>query len=489
MSDYKPTAEETENYTPSAEGLPVDDGNVTEDYGQGEAAPVEPERATELQTAQDLVKAYGDQFRFDVDSKRFLIWTGRAWELDHKGQVARWTKIIARRQGVRFQMLESKVVDRHVKAMETAHGIRDVQVLASTEPGIPIRREELDADPWMFNTRTAVIDLRTGQGRKQCKGDLLSIVAPVDYDPRAEAKQFHAFMYRIFDGNADLMLYVQKLLGMCLTGDVREQLFHVFHGNGSNGKSTLLDKILAIMGDYAGEAPESLLTIHRHGEHPTELAGLLGKRLIVASETEDESKLRTQLVKKLTGDARITARFMRQDYFTFKRTFKLVLMTNHAPKIEEDSEATRRRIRLVPFEVVIPKEERDLNLPAKLAAEDSGILNWMIEGCLLWQREGLKAPAEVDAASATYFAENDRGFADFIAQCTMIYDGARATRADLYSTYEQHCQRIGERNPMSANTLYERVRRLPKVKDISFRQDDKVQRGFAWITIALGGVQ
>ena len=485
MSDYNPTAAEIASYVVPDDGAidaptsTIADNNPTSSV----------EYATELETARHLVRAHGDCIRFDVDLQRWLVWTGRGLEVDHLKSVAEMAKQTARSQWSRYRFLDSRAVERHASRMETAKGIAAVLQLASSEPGIPIRHDVLDADPWLFNCQNAVIDMRTGRGRRQQMADMLSIVAPVDYDAAATAPTWARFLERIFDSNAGLIAYVSKLLGMCLTGDVSEQLFHVFHGSGANGKSTLLDTVLSIMGEYAGAAPDSLLTLSKYGEHPTELAGLLGKRLIEASETEDGAKLRIQMVKKLTGDLRLSARFMRGDYFQFSRTFKVLLITNNPPKIDEDTEATRRRIRMIPFDVVIPVEERDPDLAAKLLAESSGILNWLIEGCLAWQRDRLKAPSEVDAASASYFEENDRGFADFIAQCTMQYDGGKATRAEMFTEYERHCQRIGERNPMTATALYERVRRLPKIKDSQFRRDDRMQRGFEGVCISLGGAQ
>lgn len=200
--------------------------------------------------------------------------------------------------------------------------------------------------------------------------------------------------------------FVMRLLGYSMTGSISDQVFPVFYGGGQNGKSTLLDLVCEMFGDYAGTAPDSLLTMKHNQEHPTELASLMGLRLVVASETESGAKLRVQLVKKLTGDARIKARKMRQDYFEFDRTHKFIMATNHKPEVNEDTEAVWRRLRLVPFNVSIPKSEQDTHLHEKLMAESPGILNRLVAASLAWQNNGLSEPPEVLAATKEYREES-----------------------------------------------------------------------------------
>ena len=206
---------------------------------------------------------------------------------------------------------------------------------------------------------------------------------------------------------------------MCLSGDVREQILGILFGPGANGKNKFLEAITGLMGDYAGEAAPDLLIQRRNSEHCTEIADLCAKRLVVASETKDGEELKVAQVKRLTGNARIKARYMRQDFFEFDRTFKLVMMTNHKPVISEQTNAIWRRIRLIPFSIIIPKEKQDGELGEKLRAEWSGILNWLIQGCLDWQRNGLQEPDEIETATDEYRQEQAPLKAFFEERCSL----------------------------------------------------------------------
>jgi putative DNA primase/helicase len=234
------------------------------------------------------------------------------------------------------------------------------------------------------------------------------------------------------------------MAGVFLTGDITEQLFWVLHGQGGNGKNKFIEAIGGILGPYSVQAPESLLTVRKGGaEHSTELAGLAGSRLVVASETDAGAMLRLQLVKKLTGDERFTARRLYSDYCEFDRTFKLILMTNNKPRITEQSEAAWRRIVLIPFDVIIPPEERDAQLGEKLKAEWPGILNWMIAGCLQWQESGLQPPPEIANASSEYRANED-SIGRFISECCETGDRCKVPARILYNEYRHWAESNGE---------------------------------------------
>jgi putative DNA primase/helicase len=192
--------------------------------------------------------------------------------------------------------------------------------------------------------QNGTVDLRTGELRPHRREDLLTKLAPVTFEPAAKPVLWLAFLNRIMGGNEGMIRYLQQIAGLSLTGDASVQELFVMYGCGANGKSVFLDTLSALMGDYAAEAPPSLVTSRTNDEHPTELADLCGKRLVVASETEEGAKLRIQLVKRLTGNARIKGRFMRQDYFEFPRTHKLVLVTNNKPVIRETTNAVHPRV-------------------------------------------------------------------------------------------------------------------------------------------------
>ncbi len=334
------------------------------------------------------------------------------------------------------------------------------------------------------------MNLRTGELRPATPDDLVTKAIPVTYNPKATCPRWDAFIDRIMDSNADLIGYLQRLAGLLLTGDITVQELFIFHGGGANGKSVFIDTLGAMLGDYAGVAPDGFLTIRSHDEHPTEIADLCGKRLVVASETEEGSRLRTQLVKRLTGDARLKARFMRQDYFEFDRTHKLVLVTNNKPRINESTNAIWRRIRLIPFTVTIPPEEQDPHLLERLKAEWPGILSWAVRGCLEWQREGMNPPGEVLIASEEYRAESDP-LADFITDfCIRGTAEVRVVRGDLFASYQSWCVQVGEKHGMDQKAFYERIRRVAGVDDCRWKRGGVVVRGFSGIGMAaVEGVQ
>lgn len=194
------------------------------------------------------------------------------------------------------------------------------------------------------------------------------------------------------------------------------------------------------MGDYAAEAPPDLVTVRKHPEHPTEIADLMGRRLVVASETEQGAELRLQLIKRMTGNARLKGRLMRRDYFEFARTHKLVLVTNNKPALRENTEAVWRRLRMVPFNVIIPPEERDMTLLQKLQAEWPGILTWLVRGCVEWLAEGLTEPRAVTVATLAYRSRANSVEA-FLKECCSIGQGLYTPTAHLVHAYVEWCAR------------------------------------------------
>lgn len=398
---------------------------------------------TDVGNAARLVRRDRDRIRFCYGPGRWLIWDGKRWRPDERGRIVKLCKATAlsifdeakRAQGDRQE-------DLIRWAMASQKRDRLTAMAALAEPEVAVGPDDLDADRWAFNVLNGTIDLRTGELRQHTRDDLITKIAPVEYDAGARAPRFERFLDEIFGGDRDLIRFVQRWHGHCLSADIREQYLPIYHGEGNNGKSVLLDTISAVMGDYAGEAPPDLVTVRKHPEHPTEIADLMGRRLVIASETERDAELRLQLIKRLTGNARLKARLMRQDYFEFARTHKMILVTNNRPAIREDTEAAWRRLRLVPFEVVIPKARRDADLMRKLDGERAGILAWLVRGCVDWLREGLTEPEAVVAATEAYrgaaATSNVDAFLD--ERCTLA-DGLCCLTADLVGAYTEWCAR------------------------------------------------
>jgi putative DNA primase/helicase len=271
---------------------------------------------------------------------------------------------------------------------------------------------------------------------------------PVNYVPEAGCPTWLAFLKRVLGGNGELNGFLQRFLGYSLTGRTDEQVIAIAHGAGANGKSTFLSAAKMILGDYGQSVPLDTFLVNKHVDTARpDLARLRGSRLVAAVESDSGRRFAEGLVKTLTGGDTIVARRLYREHFEFTPTFKVVIATNHRPVIKGTDDAIWRRIRLVPFTVTIPPEERDRELPDKLQAEREGILAWAVQGCLEWQRRGLGLPKDVADATAAY--KNDMDIlGDFIeANCTV--DAKHSAPAEsLYERYLTWAHKANEK-PMT----------------------------------------
>ena len=321
------------------------------------------------------------------------------------------------------------------------------------------------------------IDLQTGEQFAPRREDYMTKVAAAK--PGGECPTWLAFLERVTDGDHDLQDYLQRAVGYCLTGCTREHVMFFLYGTGSNGKSVFINTISGMMGSYAVTAPMDTFLASNVERHPTELAMLRGARLVVAMETEEGRRWSEARLKALTGGDRITARFMRQDFFEFTPKFKLMIAGNHKPSLRSVDEAIRRRMHLIPFTVTIPPEERDERLAEKLKAEWGGILQWAIDGCLEWQRVGLNPPEAARKATDDYLAAED-AFALWLEECCEQTDMAHETTADLFASWKGWAERTGEfvgTQKRFAQTMLDRGFEAK-------RQGGTGKRGFAGIRLA-----
>ncbi|MDB5298306.1 MAG: phage/plasmid primase, family [Phycisphaerales bacterium] len=447
----------------------------------------EPDRLSQQANAEQLVTELAGRARFNVSSGAWMTYAeaeGR-YVPDETGVVTRAAKRVARRTwdfvAEPPEGLDHKAAFKHAVDSERAAGIAAAMKLAQTQTGIPVAARDFDRDPFHLNVMNGTVDLRTGKLMPHGPDRLLTKLAPVTYDAAAACPLWDRFMSRIMDDDHDMVAYLRRLAGLCLTGDATVQELWIPWGGGANGKSVFFDTLSGLMGDYAGIAPDSLLTARAMGsEHPTEVAGLCGKRMVVASETEEGAKLRIQLVKRLTGDATITARFMRQDFFEFPRTHKLVMVTNNRPVIRETTNAVWRRVRLIPFTVTIPKAERDPQLLPKLQAERAGILNWCVRGCLDWQAGGMQTPEPVLLATTLYQDQQD-DMGEFVAERLVLGDHCTLTRADAWTAYQEYAKGT---DALDRTAFFDRIRRLPNVEETMRRVNGVPTRVFTGIGLA-----
>lgn len=386
-----------------------DRGEVSVDVEDASGRPLP---RTEYGNALRLVGKFGDRFRYCHNWGKWLVWDGKRWAVDEDGAIYRAAKdtvaTIVDEAKEAFDPEAQESLSKWWISSQSERRICAMISLARSEKPVAITSGELDTDLWLFNCENGTVDLRTGMLRAHDRSDLITKLAPVRYDPTAESDRFRSFLSEIMDGNESLIAYIQQLHGLYLTGDISEQILPIYWGEGGNGKNVLLDTACNLMGDYAVPAPPTLLMVRTHQEHPTEIADLAGRRLVVASETEEGGRLRIQLVKQLTGDETLKGRYMRQDYFSFRRTFKTVLVTNNKPRIREATAAIWRRIRMIPFTVCIPLEKQDRKLTEKLRDEWPGILRFFVEGAVAFHRSGsLATPEIVVQATKQYRGEQD----------------------------------------------------------------------------------
>lgn len=429
---------------------------------------------TETANARRLVAKFGDNVRWIGAWDKWLVWDRRRWKLDNSLRVESFAKQVADRLWKEIGKTNGELSREDVVAMYTfakasnsAGGIRNMVALAKSEPGVSVDLDDLDADPWLLNVQNGTLDLRTGELRDHRQEDFITKLAPVTFDARATCPQWQRFLHRIFDNHEELISYVQRLVGYSLTGSTEEHILPFLYGDGANGKSTFAEVLLTLMGrDYAMKAPPDLLLAKKRESHPTERADLYGKRFVACIETEDGRRMAEALVKELTGGDRIRARRMREDFWEFAPTHHVWLAGNYKPTIRGRDHGIWRRIKLIPFTVTIPKAEQDRKLPAKLAQELSGILNWALEGLRAWRESGMQEPLIVQAATQSYSKEMDligqfidesceRGVS-FIVPATGLYQAFRKyvgdeTELSQRKFGEEIGKRGFERIPLTTN--------------------------------------
>ena len=357
---------------------------------------------TDAGNGERFAQKYGDKIRYCWTTGKFAAFDGQRWNFDigvvetnrYAIETARDILIEANRQSE--SAMRKKIVSWAFHS-EKASSLKSMITIAKSLHPIAAYAKDFDQDNYLLNVLNGTIDLRTGQLKPHDPDDMITKLAPVNYPTGQEQTGITLWLDCLqtwHSGDEDTIDYLQRLAGMCLTGDTSSRCFPIFYGGGKNGKSVFLDTLMMMLGDYATTAPRTLLKISRNEEHATEIACLLGKRMVIASETKKSMKLKTALVKAMTGDAMIKARFMRQDYFDFQPTHKIILVTQNLPVIDEASDAIWDRVHKMEWGVRISDNEQNTHLLDDLIKEWPGILKWAVEGCLKWQKDGKLIPTE-----------------------------------------------------------------------------------------------
>lgn len=443
----------------------------------GDALPIATTR-TDLGNARRFAIGAKDELRYCSTQGKWLAWDSKRWQPDDGNAALSVAKEVMKRYLHEAINSEQEEAIKHAFASTTSNKIRASVDLGRSEPELAIKIDRLDTNRWLFNCHNGTLDLKSGELRPHSREDLLTMMSNVTYDKDATCPRWEAFLSEVL--TPEVAAYLQVFCGYVLTGDVREQIFPIFYGVGANGKSTFLDTVLRLMGDYAGKAPPNFLVVRKTDEHPTEIADLLGKRLTYASETEQGGSLRVQRVKELTGDLTLKGRFMHRDFFEFQRTNKIILITNNKPAVKETSHAIWRRLHLIHFDRVIANNKQDHGLLDRLLQETSGILNWMLAGCVQWQQRGLQPTSSITAETEEYKQDEDP-LREFLERCCVL--AGNCTREDLYMAYENFSSERHNKFPLSRRRLFDEVRRIAGVIE------DRLKGERVFTGIALNGQQ
>lgn len=418
--------------------------------GRDETAP-HPELDTDLANCHRLVGLIRGRARYIAQRQAWLHWDGTCWAPDLKLEVRELAKRVP--DIIRAEAMAAKDKDAREALMKWARSTEDKRrldamiVLAQSDPEIVVSVSDLDRNPWLLNVQNGTLCLKTGLLRPHDPCDLLNRKSPVAFEAAAPCRRWRRFLLEIMRGNRELVRFLRRMIGYSLTGDTSERALFIFHGEGKNGKSVLVTVLQKLLGNYALKIQARTLLERRSGSEAYEIADLPGIRFAYASESNPGQHLDAALVKELTGGVEeIAARSPYEKVFRFKPDFKLVISTNHKPQVPSGDQAAWDRLRLIPFLERFGTESRpeDKGLLAQLEEELPGILAWALQGCLEWQKVGLKEPDQVKAATDEYRGEMDAVGAFVADKCTVV-PGLRVNASTLYEAFVSWAKANNER--------------------------------------------
>ena len=392
--------------------------------------PVDVHRG-QARIAYRVAGRYADKL-LHVTGLGWHAWDGARFVTDDRGISKR--SVLAELRRALGESLGDKELRADVRKCESASGVHGVLDLAAALEPFAAAVADLDADPYLINCANGTLDLRTLELQAHSPADRITKVCNAAYDPEAQSELWDSFLTRILPDES-VRSFVQRVAGVGLLGTVREHILSIWTGTGANGKGTLDRALRHALGDYAATAEPDLF-MHRDGAHPTGEADLRGVRWVAVNESDKDRRLAEATMKRLTGGDTIRARRMRQDFFEFQPSHTATLITNHLPKVSGDDPAIWRRIRVVPFDVVIPESERDVQLDEHLALAADAILAWAVAGYRRYLDVGLDEPDTVLAATGTYQRDSD-AIARFIDECCHVSPAVKATTAQLFDAWEK----------------------------------------------------
>lgn len=395
----------------------------------------------------------------------WIYWDGVRWASDENGEIKRRAdKMLADMAKDLKEMQDDPAYNaykKHLSRSRSHRGKEGFIAEARHLEGVPVLPSEMDRAGNAFNVRNCLISLKTGRTAEHDKKYMISKLAPVTYDENAKCPRWDRFIEEITCGDKSLQLYLQRMIGYCMTAYTKEQCMFFLYGNGSNGKSVFVDTIAYMLGEYAASCqPETVMMRDRNNTARGDLARLKGARMVVTSEPNDGCRLDEGIVKQMTGgtENKLTARFLYGREFEFSPEFKIVMSTNYKPVIKGTDNGIWRRVCLIPFTAEFTKENRDPQLIEKLRRELPGILNWAIAGAVGWCKEGLPPCAIIDEAGQEYRSEMDR-VQQFLDDCTTRSESSSTQASTLYKCYKAWCSEQGDRFPVGSTKFFMELKR------------------------------
>jgi len=427
--------------------------------------------------ARRFIDRFGESVRYNYTSKKWMYYDGRRWAVDDGGHAKRMAdEVIEEARGGLDAYLDALGMDedadevrkaylKHLKSMRSSRS--KVAMLTEAQHAVEVHNADFDNNPYLISTLNGTINLVTGELLPHDRDDMISKLAASEYTDKCDTPRWTNFLHEIFDGDRDLIRFVQKAVGYSMTGSTEEHCAFFCYGTGRNGKSTFVDIITDIMGDYAVNIqPETIMVRQAQSGPTSDIARLKGARFVTTVEPNEGARLNEGLIKQLTGGDKVTASKKYEDEFEFKPEFKLWMATNHKPTIRGTDLGIWSRIRLIPFNVQIPDERIDRQLKFKLREEMPGIFAWAVAGCLLWRREGLKQPQSVLDANQEYRGEMDV-LAAFIDACCV--EGGEVDAGDLFRAYIDWAKESNEYEMSSTRFGREMGKKFEKRKSMNAR--------------------
>lgn len=434
---------------------------------------------SDLGNAERLIHQYGEGLRYCKGTGGWLIWTGQLWRIADSCEVLAFAKDTAKSIANEAPLPGYGAAEclRHAHRSQSRQALESMVALAQSDEKVRLTHERLDAHAWLLGTPEGTIELQTGRVRASRPGDYLTRSISVPLQADAKSPRWERFIAEMTLGDIEFQRYLQRVVGYVLTGSTQEQCFFYLHGTGANGKSTFLNVLSELMGNYARQAESTTFTLQQGDRVRNDLARLAGARLVTAVEPPTSRALDDSLLKQITGGDTMTARHLYREYFEFQPVCKVFLAANVLPKPTGLDNGLWRRLKCIPCRLQLDEADRDPELQDALLNELPGILNWAIEGCLEWQRVGLREPQVLAAAKQEYRSSRDP-LGNFLSECCVTQAGAEVPYPLLYGVYVAWCGQSGE-HPAPKRVFGQELR------DRGYETRTGGQRKNLWLGVAL----